>query len=218
MPERKKWYQFFVSIEDEEQKLDKLEDLGKPESYSELPPQVGQFDEPPSFEQIYQAVGIKIPSHGFNIYKIEDMLKSIYLKDMNNESKKNSVLVALEAIKVPIEEIIQDAINRDKALDSYEKYEEKKLKEFETRKSDENKKIQEEIERFFNEKREQIQNNDKIVQQARERFKAWQAQKRTEETRIFEALKYFTPEHPIGAMYTSQTRSEENNSDGPITQ
>ena len=99
------------------------------------------------------------------------MLKSQYLKEMNNDARKNSILVALEAIKVPIEEIIQDAINRDKALDSYEKYEEKKLKDFETRKSEENKKIQEEIERFFNEKREQIQSNDRTVQQARERFK-----------------------------------------------
>ena len=167
MSEKKKWYNFFVSIEDEETKEVKKEVVSKPESFTEVTPQVGQFEDLPSFEQIYNSVGIKTPSHGFNIYKIEEMLKSNYLKNMNNEVKKNSVLVALEAIKVPIEDIIQDAINRDKALDSYEKYEEKKLKDYENRKSEENKKIQEEIERFFNEKREQIQNNDKLVQMAR---------------------------------------------------
>lgn len=131
---------------------------------------------------------------------------------MNSEVKKNSVLVALEAIKVPIEDIIQDAINRDKALDSYEKYEEKKLKDYENRKSEENKKIQEEIERFFNEKREQIQANDRLVQMARERFKNWQAQKKAEEQRIFDTLKYFTPDHPIGSILTD-TKKEESNSD-----
>jgi hypothetical protein len=217
MPEKKKWYQFFVSVEDDEHKEEKIEEL-KVDTYPEITTPVGQFEEPPSFEQIYQTIGIKLPGHGFNIYKIEDMLKSVYLKDMNNEGKKNAVLVALEAIKVPIEEIIQDAINRDKALDSYEKYEEKKLKEFETRKSDENKKIQEEIERFFNEKREQIQSNDRLVQQARERFKNWEAQKRSEEQRIFETLKYFTPEHPIGSIYASQSKVQDNQIEDLSTQ
>jgi len=214
MSEKKKWYNFFVSIEDEETKeVKKKEEVSKPESFPEITPQVGQFEDLPSFEQIYNSVGIKTSSHGFNIYKIEEMLKSNYLKNMNSEVKKNSVLVALEAIKVPIEDIIQDAINRDKALDSYEKYEEKKLKDYENRKSEENKKIQEEIERFFNEKREQIQNNDKLVQMARERFKNWQAQKKAEEQRIFEALKYFTPDHPIGSILTDTKKEDLSSSE-----
>jgi hypothetical protein len=217
MSEKKKWYQFFVSVEDDEHKEEKIEEL-KVDTYPEVATPAGQFEEPPSFEQIYQTIGIKLPGHGFNIYKVEEMLKSVYLKDMNNEGKKNAILVALEAIKVPIEEIIQDAINRDKALDSYEKYEEKKLKEFEARKSDENKKIQEEIERFFNEKREQIQSNDRLVQQARERFKNWQTQKRSEEQRIFETLKYFTPEHPIGSIYASQSKVLDDQSEDLSTQ
>jgi hypothetical protein len=213
MSEKKKWYNFFVSIEDEEAREVKYEEVSKIESFPEVTPQVGQADDLPSFEQIYNSVGIKTPSHGFNIYKIEEMLKSSYLKNMNNEVKKNSVLVALEAIKVPIEDIIQDAINRDKALDSYEKYEEKKLKDYESRKSDDNKKIQEEIERFFNEKREQIQSNDKLVQQAREGFKNWQTQKKSEEQRIFDALRYFTPDHPIGSILSTEPNKDERSID-----
>ena len=215
MSEKKKWYNFFVSIEDEEAREVKYEEVSKIESFPEVTPQVGQADDLPSFEQIYNSVGIKTPSHGFNIYKIEEMLKSSYLKNMNNEVKKNSVLVALEAIKVPIEDIIQDAINRDKALDSYEKYEEKKLKDYEGRKSDDNKKIQEEIERFFNEKREQIQSNDKLVQQARERFKSWQSQKKSEEQRIFDALRYFTPDHPIGSILSTESNREDRSMEEP---
>jgi len=213
MSEKKKWYNFFVSIEDEEAREVRYEEVSKIESFPEVAPQVGQSEDLPSFEQIYNSVGIKTPSHGFNIYKIEDMLKSAFLKNMNNEVKKNSVLVALEAIKVPIEDIIQDAINRDKALDGYEKFEEKKLKDYEGRKSDENKKIQEEIERFFNEKREQIQANDKLVQLARERFKNWQAQKKAEEQRIFEALRYFTPDHPIGSILSSDPGKDDRSMD-----
>lgn len=71
MSEKKKWYNFFVSIEEEGTKETKKEEVSRTESFPEVTPQVGQLEDLPSFEQIYNSVGIKTPSHGFNIYKIE---------------------------------------------------------------------------------------------------------------------------------------------------
>jgi|TergutMp193P3_1026864.scaffolds.fasta_scaffold161537_1 hypothetical protein len=217
MSKEKKWYSFFVSIDDEEAKKEaekKQEEFFKakppsPDTASRVSSSSVTSDELPSFEQIYNTVGIKTPSHGFNIYKIEEMLRSPFLKDMNNEAKKNSILVTLEAIKVSIDEITRDAIKRNRALDSYERFEEQKLQDFENRKSEDNKKIQEEIERYFNDKRELIQRNDKLVQQAKEKFKNWLALKKAEEQKIYETLKYFAPEYSMDSILTSENNKEE---------
>jgi hypothetical protein len=213
----KKWYNFLVSVDEEEaKKLEKKQEeyFKKSKSSTETSSiqinTVTSDELPPSFDQIYNTVGIKTPSHGFNIYKIDEMLKSPLLKDMNTEAKKNAILLALEATKVSIDEVIHDAIKRNRALDSYERFEEQKVQEFENRKSEDNKKIQEDIERYFNEKREQIQRNDKLVQTAKEKFKNWLSLKKAEEQKIYEALKYFAPEYSMDSILSSSESSSNN--------
>jgi hypothetical protein len=155
----------------------------------------------PTFQQIYDAVEIKTAQHGYDIYKVGQMVSSPHLKDMTAAIKKSSVLVALEAAKVSIDEIIQDAVRRDKALDAYEKVEERKVSELEQKKAAENQKIQEEIEKFLNEKRALMESNNKSVLQAKERLAQWKIQKQAEEQRIFDTVSYFVAENPI----TTQT-------------
>jgi hypothetical protein len=118
-------------------------------------------------------------------------------------------LVALDAVKVSIDEITHDAIKRNRALDSYERFEEQKLQDFENRKSEDNKKIQEDIEKYFNEKREKIQRNDKLVQQAKDKFKNWLSLKKSEEQKIYETLKYFAPEYSMDSILTSENNKED---------
>lgn len=215
MSKKEKWYnKLFVSIDDEETKGSDLkqEEFFKTKSSSDTVSNVSSStsDELPNFEQIYNTVGIKTPTHGFNIFKIEEMLNSPFLKDMNAEAKKNAVLVALDAVKVSIDEITHDAIKRNRALDSYERFEEQKLQDFENRKSEDNKKIQEDIEKYFNEKREKIQKNDKLVQQAKDKFKSWLNLKKSEEQKIYETLKYFAPEYSMDSILTSENNKEDN--------
>jgi len=213
MSKEKKWYEIFVSVDDEEakKKEKKHEEYVKTKTSSDVTLQVinTPSDDLVSFEQIYNTVGIKTPSHGFNIYKIEEMLKNPLLKDMNAEEKKNAILVALETIKISIDEITHDAVKRNRALDSYERFEEQKLQEFENRKNEDNKKIQEDIERYFNDKREQIQRNDKIIQQAKEKFKNWLSLKKAEEQRIYETLRYFAPEYSMDSILSNENNNKE---------
>ena len=73
-----------------------------------------------TFAQIFEAAGIVAPQHGFTINKVGDMLGSERLRAMTPENKAAAVLVAIEAGGVKLEEVLRDAIARDKALDSFE--------------------------------------------------------------------------------------------------
>ena len=55
--------------------------------------------------------------------------------------------MALEAAGVPIQEVIEDAVKRDRALDTFERVQQKALDELEARKTQENQQIQAEMDR-----------------------------------------------------------------------
>ena len=50
---------------------------------------------------------------------------------MPRDVKKSSVLVALEAVGAPLQDVIQDAMKRDQALDAFESVQEKALNQLE---------------------------------------------------------------------------------------
>ncbi len=195
----KKWYNVFVSVEDEEKKAE-----AAAEGTESQPPARVEFSEPqleqpvarvgeelPSFEAIYQAFGIKEPPNGFTVYRAEELLRSTHLKGANAEIRRSALMVALEALRIPPEDVIQDAVKRDKALTQFEKIEERRLREMEQKKSEENKRLQEDMERIFNEIREKMEDNNNSVKDARDKFQAWQEDKEKEEQRLSGVLQYF---------------------------
>lgn len=211
----KKWYNYFISLESEEaQKESAKEEMDAPPSSPEPPHQVSELiehepephiaqpietegGEPVDFHAIYDAVGIKSPAGNFDVYKVEQMLNSDHLKEMTRSVKKNAVLVAVEAAGVSIDDVVKDAVQRDRALDAYETVEEKSVQQLEKQKSEENMAIQEEIDRFLQEKRAIIEANNQAVRNAKERFRDWQLRKQEEEQRIFDVVNYFLSPNPI---------------------
>src|ERR1041385_8454137 len=77
-------------------------------------------EDPTSFAQIYEAAEIATPAHGYTILKVAGMLQSEHLHGLPQEVKRSSILVALEAAGAKIDDVIQDAVRRDRALDSFE--------------------------------------------------------------------------------------------------
>jgi hypothetical protein len=150
-----------------------------------------------SFEDIYQAAEIKGPPHGYSITKVAEMLESEHIRSLPPKVKRSSVLVALEAAGVKLEEVIQDAVARDRALDTYERVQDKSVADLETRKLRENKEIQAEIDRLVAEHQARIQANEQEVARERERLEAWRARKHVEEQRIADAVSHFVLENPI---------------------
>ncbi|MGC8594529.1 MAG: hypothetical protein ACP5MI_02865 [Candidatus Kryptoniota bacterium] len=218
----KKWYNVFVSVEDEEKKAESQGEISPVSKPSVQEPELEQpvarvGEEMPSFEAIFQAFGIKEPSHGFTVYRAEELLKSVHLKNATPEIKRSALMVALEALRIPPEEVVQDAVRRDKALTQFEKIEERRLRELEQKKSEENKRLQEEMERIFNEIREKMEENNNIIKEAREKFHSWQEDKEKEEQRLSSVLQFFvsqenitpTQQQPAGRRRRPSQSSEE---------
>jgi len=127
------------------------------------------------------------------------MLQSEYIRSLAPAVKRSSVLLALEAAGVKLQEVIEDAVRRDRALDTYEHVQEKALHELEGHKVEENRQIQAEMDRIAAEHQARIQNNNDEVAKEKERFYGWRLKKQQEEQKIHDAISYFVTENPITA-------------------
>ena len=151
------------------------------------------------FDEIYHAAEIQPPAHGYTITKVTEMLQSERIRTLPAEVKKNSILLALDAAGVKIEEIIEDAVKRDRALDGFERVQQKSLDQLEARTAQDNSQIQAELDRLTQEHKTRIQANHDEVAKQKERFYAWRLQKQQEEQKIAESVSYFVAENPITA-------------------
>ncbi|MGJ5816126.1 hypothetical protein [Paludibaculum fermentans] len=215
----KKWYNYFVSVDSVTGEpasggetgestagpgaaapvsaADEIASLAHSIQPTPAPKFANPVADPASFAQIYDAAEVRVPAHGFTIFKIADMLKSEHIRSLPVEIKRSSVLLALDAAGVKLQEIIEDAVHRDRALDTFEAVQQRALDQLETRKADENKNLQAEADRVLNELRAKIQANNDEVTKERERLQGWRFQKQQEERRIFDAVAPFVPENPI---------------------
>lgn len=206
----KKWYNLFVSVDESSSRPEESEatppaptaaqavaDIAR--SVGPPPTFTAPITNPASFAEIYQAAEIHPPPHGFTIEKVGDMLRSEHIRNMPRDVKRSSVLVALEAVGAPIQDVIQDAMRRDQALDTFESVQEKALNQLEAQKLQENQQIQAEIDRILAEHRSRIQANNDEVAKEKERFFAWRLKKQEEEQKIADAVSYFVTDNPITA-------------------
>jgi hypothetical protein len=150
-----------------------------------------------SFEEIYSAAEIPPPPHGYSIMKVAEMLRSEHIRNLPREVKRSSILVALDASGAALQDVIEDAVRRDRALDTFERVQQRSVEELESRKRQENDAIQAEIDRVINEQRARIQANQEEVAKEKERFFAWRLKKQEEEQKIADAVSYFVVENPI---------------------
>jgi hypothetical protein len=136
-----------------------------------------------SFEEIYDHAAVKPSRMSYNILKIAEMANSPHLTGMPPDSKRASLLMALEAASAEIEDLLQDAVVRQRALNDFEAEEQNRLREFEVGKAEENRRLQ-----------ASIQSNLDEVARAQESFRAWQKRKQQEAHRIAEAAAFCVPQ------------------------
>jgi hypothetical protein len=129
--------------------------------------------------------------------KIAEMLQSERIRSLPVEVKKNSILLALDAAGVKIEQVIEDAVKRDRALDAFERVQQRAIDELEARKEKENKEIQAELDRLVQEHNQRIQANQDEVAKEKERFYGWRLRKQQEEQKIGDCVSPFVAENPI---------------------
>ncbi|MFZ0685879.1 MAG: hypothetical protein WAM89_10065 [Terriglobales bacterium] len=216
----KKWYNYIVSVDEEpgqsgapiagqsasqpSSKSGNLPGKSAAQSVAEIasgvalePKFTRPVADPTSFEDIYKAAEIPSAPQGYSILKVSQMLESEHIRNLPSDVKKSSVLVALDAAGVDIKDVIQDAIRRDRALDTFERVQQRAADELEARKTKENSEIQAQIDKYVTEQRAKIQSNNDEVSREKERFTGWRLKKQQEEKKIAEAVGYFVTENPI---------------------
>jgi F0F1-type ATP synthase membrane subunit b/b' len=201
----KKWYNYFVSVDETGQPQAPTEpgrsaaqtvaDIAA--TLSPAPTPVAQPSPGASFEEIYTAAEIHPPQHGYTIYKIADMLQSEHIRNLPAEVKRSSILLALDAAGVKLQDIIEDAVRRDRALDTFERVQQKAVEDLEKRKTEENTQIQAELDRVVSEHRARMQANSDAVAKEKDRFFGWRLQKQQEEQKIADTVSHFVTENPI---------------------
>lgn len=157
-------------------------------------------DEIPDFPAIYKASGVKDPSHGFTAYKVLEILSSPDFAALDAKSKAAALSGFLRmnpSGPVAIADVIQDALARDSALDGFEGFLRMKVDARRADRDKENAALQAGIDELTRKNRELMQANLDAIANEQERFASWQARKRIEEQKLFEAVEPFVEKNPV---------------------
>ena len=203
----KKWYDLFVVTDrpaDAKGQPSRPAPSGKPapKRAGELAPGTeATFTKPVAdptvFDEIYAAARIATPAHGYTILKVAEMLASEHLRDLPPDVRRKSILVALDAARVSVDSVVEDAVQRDRALDTYEKVLEKTVTDLRAANEAENRGLEKEIEQQVAQLRAKIDANNRHLRQEEASLAAWRGRKQAEENRIADAVRYFVSENPV---------------------
>lgn len=163
-------------------------------------------EEVPDFPAIYKASGIKDPAHGFTAYKVLEILSSPDFAALDTKAKAGALSGFLRmnpSGPVPIEDVIQDALARDSALDGFETFLRQKLEAKNAEREKENAALQAAIDELAQKNKERMQANLEAIAKEQDRFASWQARKRIEEQKLFEAVGPFVETNPVSVGNSS---------------
>jgi hypothetical protein len=171
-----------------------------------LPKDAG--DAVPDFESIYRASGVKEPAHGFSAYKVLEILSSADFAALPAPAKAAALSGFLRmnpSGPVPIADVIQDAVARDQALDGFEQFLRKKLDSRSEEIGKENTALQGEIDELTRRNQEKMEANRRALDKEKQRFAEWQARKRIEERKLFDAVGPFVEQNPVSVGTAAET-------------
>jgi hypothetical protein len=148
------------------------------------------------FGAVYEEARIELPLHGYGVDKVAEMLQSKRLQTLGREVKATAVMAALEAAQVPVRDVLQDAVLRDRALDAFELAKEREVKELRAEAERRIQAIKEEIESLLKAKNAELESLKKAAEAAQEAFGKLQVRKRREEERLYDVVAHFVEGAP----------------------
>jgi hypothetical protein len=210
----KKWYSFFVVTDGAADQGDaggasprRVDDVAPPGPAVVLAADAAVTGAG-SIADVYEAARIPVPPHGYTVLRVAEMLQSEHLQSMPSDVKRKSILVALDAAGVPVDEVVRDAVARDRALDTYERVLEQHLEEVRAAKAAESQRLEDEVAQRVAELRGRIDENTRQVSRELEELQAWRVRKQREETKIAEAVSHFVSENPITTVPPAEVKGE----------
>ncbi len=135
----------------------------------DLPPQ----SELLPLDEIYVAAGIVSPRKGYTIKKVMQMLHSEHLTALSKEMRRASVMMALDAAGVSVDEVLRDAQARLDTIKAYED-DQKQLCEAQwARKAEEHARLKAELEQIRARFMDRMQHTLDGIARDRTRFGTW---------------------------------------------
>jgi DNA-binding transcriptional MerR regulator len=154
----------------------------------------------PDFAAIYSASGVAAPAHGFSAEKVLEILSSPDFASLDARAKAAALAGFLRmnpAGPVPIADVIQDAVMRDQALDKFEEFLRRKAEARREQIDAENAALQAEIDALTRRNQQKMDENRRALEGEGQRLSEWQARKRIEERRLFDAVAPFVEQNPV---------------------
>lgn len=154
----------------------------------------------PDFDSIYQTAGVKPAAHGFTAFKVLEMLSSPDFAALDPRAKAAALSGFLKmnpSGPIPISDVLEDAVKRDQALDAFEEFLRARLDKKKEAVDQENKRLQKEIDDLTARNRAKMEENARATEGEQEKVAAWQARKRIEERRLFDAISPFVESNPV---------------------
>ncbi len=143
-------------------------------------------------DDVFAESGLTNDSSGNTIYKVFEILQSPQLKGLDPKTIRTAVLLNLDMNKIPIDEIINDGKKRVEILNNYEKEKEKDVSDLEKEMDEKNQAIQEEINAFLEQKKKEVELNNKKVEDLKTILNDWGKVKEEEMNGLQELINYLS--------------------------
>jgi hypothetical protein len=142
-----------------------------------------------NFDEVYRRSTFKTSSKTseWHILKIADMLNSEHLRGLSPAAKHSALMMALEAGGVAVEDMLQDAVQRQRVLNDCEESHVRRLQEIESIKQRENERLNAEMESVCAKFRARITAGIEEIEREHKTLRDWQERKEREQRRIAEA-------------------------------
>src|SRR5688500_16245568 len=150
----------------------------------------------PDLATIYKEAGIESPLHGYGVDKLTDMLSSPHLASATREVRATAAQVALEAARVPLRDIIDDALLRSKALAAFEADKAFDLQALQMRTERRAQVLRDQVESFRRQKNAEMDELKRTIDVADQALSQLRARKRREEERLHRIISHFVEPRP----------------------
>lgn len=142
-----------------------------------------------SVDEIYVKSNFKptTTTADWHILKVADMLNSEHLRGLSAAAKHSALLMALEAAGVAVDDVLQDAVQRQRVLNEYEQAQQARLQQLEAVKLRESERLTAEMEAIRSQYQARIAIVVEDLERERTAIREWQAKKEQEQRRIADA-------------------------------
>lgn len=153
----------------------------------------------PDLATVYKEAGIESPLHGYGVDKLTDMLGSPHLASATREVRATAAQVALEAARVPLRDIIDDALLRSKALAAFEADKAFDLQASQMRAERRAQVLRDQVDVFRRQKNAEMDELKRTIDAADQSLAQLRARKRREQERLHRIVTHFVEPRPAVA-------------------